>query len=77
MSHLRDLQRLRNTKYNFQIKKSSNAQPAELKLNDIRKPRPSIYNNEPLIMPEIIIPKVLEIEAEHETDPYSKYLQSK
>lgn len=51
MSHLRDLQRLRNTKYNFQIKRNNNPQPAELRLNDIRKPRVSNHNNEPLIMP--------------------------
>lgn len=45
MSHLRDLQRLRNTKYNFQIKRNNNQQPAELRLIDIRKPRASNYNN--------------------------------
>ena len=62
MSHLRDLQRLRNTKNNFQIKRNNNTPTVELKLNELKKPRVSHHNNEPIIVPDIIAPKVLEID---------------
>lgn len=43
MSHLRDLQRLRNTKNSFQTKKPSGG---EIKLNELRVSKKSVHNNE-------------------------------
>lgn len=45
MSHLRDLQRLRNTRNNFQIKRNVNHHPAELRLNEPTKQRRSNHHN--------------------------------
>lgn len=75
MSHLRDLQRLRNTKNNFQIKRAANPNTGELRLNELRNPRPSHHNQDLVIMPELTRP--IDLEQEVELDPYSKYMQSK
>ena len=65
MSHLRDLQRLRNTRHNFQIKRNSNQQ------SELRQFR----NPDLQVMPEIL---TRNIEVDFELDnPYTKYLQSK
>lgn len=63
--HLRDLQRLRNTRQNFQIKRNSHQQPEN---------RP-LRQQETLAMPEIL---TRNIDVDFEADnTYSKYLQSK
>ncbi len=77
MSHLRDLQRLRNTRNNFQIKRNINQHPAELRLNEASKSRKSNHYNEMVVLPQFVMPKLIELDHETSTDPYSKFLQSK
>ena len=64
MSHLRDLQRLRNTRNNFQLKRNSHHQP------DTRQQR----NKDPYAMPEI---HTRNFEMDFQEDGYTKYLNSK
>ena len=65
MSHLRDLQRLRNTRNNFQIKRNSHHVPEQ------RHSR----HQELFAMPDILT-RNIDMDFEQQ-DPYSKYLHSK
>ena len=57
MSHLRDLQKLRNTRHNFQIKKNTPSHhPGELRLGNIQPShhRAQKYHQDPIFIPEVL-----------------------
>ena len=80
MSHLRDLQRLRNTRHNFQIKKNVNSnQPAELRLGHNNYPQTyrQSHAQDPIFVQEVL-GKNFEVDPDRDAgDSYSKYLQFK